>query len=643
MNRYALIGVALSLVVVLPAAAREYSPRVVSPHHADTYSMKSFAQFHRWRDLKDDRLAWEVYQYLTDRRTGLFPLGKEVYEGRDVLPEFRIIRDPVKLINVYGYGFCGILGPTMAGIWHDMEAGPSRTLILPGWNHVVGEVFYAGQWHYLDLDCRAAFRRPDGSLASMAEAQQDDALWKGPSNPVFFPLDPLPEVRKVYAKTPVHPYYGYHFSGHTMDFILRQGETFTRWWKPQDGRWLHWDTYHRDDFFRKLFEREPRGPKCKHAGWTVHTHGNGRFVYQPNLTEKSSDFEDGVYSAENVQSTAAGLTLTKAGKGQVVFEVRSPYVIVPLVGKVETGDDDREASVVKLDASGVKLALSLDNGTTWKELSPLPDPPPQGGRETLVDLTPHVAGTYGYLLRITLEGEPGKAVVRSLGITTWVQVAPASLPGLGQGVNRMEYRSGDHHGLPTRALEIRTNGNDRADFLKYLHEPPKDFDSERRTQGRAKGPFTVKLQAPPGCRISWFSAGGNFVTHRGADAKNTRNSIAYAVNEPKDFRPLYQAEVPPDQGHWHINADKEVKLATPAKTVYLRYEGDPGVNNLRIYAHCLDDRPVRRSPVTITHAWREKGVLLTHRQTLDKPGSYEIITGADPEDEYIEMSIPSRP
>ena len=215
-----LVGTFWVALLANRGAAAEYAPRVVSPHHADAYSMKTFAQFPRWRDLKGDRQVWEVMQYLADRRTGLFPLGQPVYEGRDVLSEFQTIRDPVKLINVYGYGFCGILGPTGAGVVQDMGIGRGRTLMLPGWDHCVGEVYYDDKWHYLDLDCRAFFRRPDGSLASMADAQRDENLWKGPNQPLFFPLDPLPEVRKVYAKTAVHPHYGFHYSGQDRKSVV---------------------------------------------------------------------------------------------------------------------------------------------------------------------------------------------------------------------------------------------------------------------------------------------------------------------------------------------------------------------------------------------------------------------------------------
>ena len=162
--RRAFIVLTLSWLLAAPAVpssdAREYAPRVVSPHNADAYSMKTFRRYHRWRDLEGDRLAWEVYRYLVDRRTGVFHMNR-VLEGGDVLSEHRTVRDPVKIINGYGYGYCGIFGPVMAGVWQDRGLGKARTLVLPAWNHVASEVFYDGRWHYLDVDVRAAFRRAD--------------------------------------------------------------------------------------------------------------------------------------------------------------------------------------------------------------------------------------------------------------------------------------------------------------------------------------------------------------------------------------------------------------------------------------------------------------------------------------------------
>lgn len=620
------------LSIAARAVGREYSPRVVSPHHADAYSMKTFAQHPRWRDLQGDRLAWAVYRYLADTRTGVFHMN-EVLEGNDVLSEYQTVRDPVKIINVYGYAYCAILGPVMAGVCQDMGLGKARTLSLPDWSHVASETFYDGAWHYLDLDVRAVFRRSDGTLASLDDARHDAMLWTG-RGPLFFPNDSLQRTREIYGRTPVHHYHGFNQSGHTMDFVLRQGEALTRWWTPQGGRWHHAEVYHRLAWMRKLIEQPPRGPAPNHRDFTVHNYANGRFAYRPNLTDRSTDFLDGAYESKNVQPAAEGLTLIEPGKGCAVFEVRTPYIIVPTVGELETTDDDREASVVEIDGDGLSLAVSLDNGLTWSELGGDP------GRES-IDLTRLVSGRYGYLLKISLRGQPGTAVVRSLAITTWVQVAPASLPSLRQGTNRMQYRRGDHYGLDTRVVEIASEASGPEGLMKYLVEPPKDYDPSRKT-GRIRGPVVVRVQAPPGAKIAWLLASGSFNTHQREAAGNTRNAIALAVDRPEDFQEVYRAAVPTDTDHWHYNAYREIRLKEPAERVYVRYLGDPALNNFRVYAHCLDDGRRSDHPVRITHVWREDDRRREKTVDLDVPASYEIVADGEPTDESMEIAVPSQ-
>ena len=628
-------GVTVLFAWPLPrfATAGVPAPRVVSQHVPDAYSMRTFADFARWRDLSGDARAWALFEYLTDPRTGVYPMGLGAWEGADTTYDFGLVRDPVKMVNVYSVGFCDVFGPVMAGLWEDGGFGRARTLDLPGWGHVTSEVFYDDAWHYLDLDVRAAFRRDDGRLASMAEAQAEDALWQRASGPRFFPMDDVAQVRQIYAETPVRHRYHVHQSGHTMDYVLRRGETFTRWWQPQGGRWQHHESYHKDDFFRQLIEREPRGPKGKHDAFAVHTSGNGRFVYQPNLRDGSADFADGVYDFDNVRPGKEGLTLEHKGEGFAVFEVRSPYVIVPIVGKLETRDDDTEASVVEIDAAGAEVQFSLDNGATWKPLETKTFP-------AKLDLTKDVAGTYGYLLRIALKGEPDKAVVRSLAVTTWVQLAPASLPALRQGTNKLELRTGDHHGLPTRVVEIRPDTTNEVELFKYVVFPPAEYDPQHRTQ-RLQGEFTVRVSAPPRTKIAWLSAGGSFCTHQGEAAANTRNAMAYAVDRPENFQEFYRADIPTDVEHWHYNAQREIRLDEPARQVYLRYTGDPAVNAIRIYAHCLEDEPRPAAPVHVTHTWRENGEPKSFQTELAEPGGYAITLDAEPENESIELAVPS--
>ena len=197
------IWITVMLAPFIRAEARVYSPRVLSPHNADTYSLKTFAEFHRWRDLSGDAKVFEIFKYLADTRTGIYPLGVPAWEGEEEFSEYGAVRDPIKMLNVYPIGHCGTLGPTMAGIMEGMGMGRARTLILPAWNHVASEVLYDGRWHYLDLDVRAVFRRADGSLASMQEGKTR-SCGTGPTAR-FLPLDPLPTCAEVHenARAPL--------------------------------------------------------------------------------------------------------------------------------------------------------------------------------------------------------------------------------------------------------------------------------------------------------------------------------------------------------------------------------------------------------------------------------------------------------
>jgi hypothetical protein len=204
----------------------------------------------------------------------------------------------------------------------------------------------------------------------------------------------------------------------------------------------------------------------------------------------------------------------------------------------------------------------------------------------------------------------------------------------------MEYRTGDHHGLLTRAVEIRPRCGDREDLLRYVVEPPMDYDPGRATE-RIRGPVTARIDAPPGARIAWFVAEGSFRTHFHEEARKTRNSIAWAAGRPEGFAEVYRSRVPQGTEHWHMNGHAEVLLPEPAETVFVRFVGDPALNAFHIYAHCLDDGRRSDSRLQITHVWKEKGELKTREVSIDGPGAYDVVTEDEPEDVSVEMAVPS--
>ena len=633
--------IAFFVLIALASAVAQGGPafcvRVTSEHNADTTDLARFRNFHAWRDKKDNDLAVAIWQYLCDYETGLYHFY-EVLDGPDPFVEYATMREPLKILNVYNCGYCGIFGPTVEGIYHGCGFTTGRSFGLSGWSHCATEIFYGGAWHYLDVDVRGALVKPDGTVASLKEAQTDKQLWLDSIGRIkpFFPHHGTPEraakVADIYAKSGVDFQYRWFQGSHTADYALRPGETFTRWWQPQDRHWNHRPEYNREKWVRDLVLQKPVGMKPNHREFTKWNHGEGLFHYAPDLTAGSSDFADGVYSSKDAKPEKDGLRLARRS-GEAVFRVFTPFVIAPKVNDILNGNDDTDASVVALDTQGdVQISISLDNGLSWTDAGTT-----EGGRKAF-DLTKWVKGTYGYLARFRAAGQ-GDATIRSLAIDTWVQVAPISLPRLKKGTNHLRYDAGDRYGGPTEAVLILPNVADPDDLRRHAVEMPKDYDPNRKLD-RIHGDVVVKLPAPPGTKIAWFSIGGTFNTHQEAAAKSTDNRIAYAVGEPKDFTEVYKADVPTWVQHWRYNYDTDVRLEKPAEIVYAKFTGRPGVNVIRACLHVLP-AATHDPAVTITHGYQIGQDLLERPVDMKAPGDYTIECGGEVENVFLRIEKPS--
>src|SRR5215211_2416219 len=84
----------------------------------------------------------------------------------EFLQHEQTVLDPIKMFNVYGYGFCSQASAHVAALAR--RAG----LKARGWGinaHSVPEVYYDGAWHLLDASLINYFPKPDGDLASVEE------------------------------------------------------------------------------------------------------------------------------------------------------------------------------------------------------------------------------------------------------------------------------------------------------------------------------------------------------------------------------------------------------------------------------------------------------------------------------------------
>ncbi|HLA39530.1 MAG TPA: hypothetical protein VJ417_06020, partial [Candidatus Glassbacteria bacterium] len=510
-----------------------------------------------------------LWAWLTDSITGLYPV-QGIYEDPDPGPAFPFFdeRDLVKVLNVHGHGYCGLLSPTLDGIYAAAGFEDSRIHNMDANHHCITEVHYDGGWHYFDMDLRGMLYRPDGTVASVRDAMTIETLWTEPSRKIepFYPLDDKAGMYESFRPCKLTPMYHWYKNGHTMDFALRPGESLTRWWQPVGDRWFHsWPNLGGFDytFLTRKFNQAPRGLKSKHDGWSKWTHGNALFSYSPRLGSAWQDFQRGAFDYRDVEARAQGIVAT-SGQGYAVFEVRSPYIIVGTVYELDRPEKINDAATVSFRSLGpLRVSVSSDNGLTWKPAGALE----RAGSRTL-DLTRQVLNGYGYLVKFEFEG-PGSGLAE-LTVDTWCQLAPVSLPRLLAGENRMSFSLGDRYGWTTTTREIRLNLRDPAQFERHLVSIKADYDPLRDGE-KLKGEAVIRVPAKPGSGIKWFTAGGYFHTYPGNEAKNTRNAIYYSTVGPDGPWQLAATSKVPDWVlSWHYGIDRDVVLDQPADTVYVK-------------------------------------------------------------------------
>lgn len=138
------------------------------------------------------------------------------------------VRDPVKMLNVYGFALCGDNAPVLMELWR--AAGiPSRRGYPIG--HCVSEAWYDGGWHMMDADESVAFLDRDNRtiLPESAVARDHDLAkraYRSESLPALYNHDATHT-----GDFPAH-------ESHRMDFTLRPGESIE--WRYGQGQKFHY-------------------------------------------------------------------------------------------------------------------------------------------------------------------------------------------------------------------------------------------------------------------------------------------------------------------------------------------------------------------------------------------------------------------
>lgn len=343
--------------------------------------------------MSDREKAVAIWRFLVDSRYHDAPAHKDIE-----------MHDPVRFLNVYGYGFCDDSAVNFM-VLAEQAGLKARVWGLSG--HVVPEAFFEGGWRMLDPDGQVYYLEDDGrSIAGVKTLEQRPDLIRKYPSPYYTNAEKLVAIYCSAEDNQLAESYRKKSEAvHTMAFTLRPGESLTR----HHGNWgLYFSSY--DQI------REPRNTPAER-------YGNGTFVFEPILA--NDVFRRGADAVTNLRAERVGgdwVLTSDQGEGALVYRFAGPYPY--LDGAVRIAGHGR-----------IALAFS-ETGETWTEVwSSVPG--------ASVDTTVRLGGyfrirtgrpTYAYQIKLTIAGE-----VRRLRFQSDIQVAPASLPALEPGDNTIRY------------------------------------------------------------------------------------------------------------------------------------------------------------------------------------------------------------
>jgi hypothetical protein len=612
-----------------------FSPRLIGDHRADFASCKNIVESPMFRGRQGEELALAFYRYFTSTNDGTYHFwSPDETPGR---PQVRgNVSDPIRLLNGYGWMLCGQHSSFLYSLYR--AAGlEARQYGAPG--HCLCEVAYEGGWHVYDVDMWTWFRTPAGHVASAFELSQDAfnliVTNRNKSSPCNLPDRTLPDYADMYAHLPtrngrpaeVWPRWETH--AHTMDFVLRPGETLIRS-QRSEGRFPFPPSW---QMYLKEFPADWKAASPRERYAPFRTYGNGRWIYEPNLAAGFLDFAAGARDCQGITQTPEGLV----GAGHCIFPFVSPYPFVSRPAWEKDPIEYRDGSWLTLVASGYAKLEITDALGNWKTL-----PVKADGTEERFDLSALLEARYAFDLRLTL-GAGGR--LSRLRFEGYVLTAPMALPRLDEGINRFTLRGKDKYGLATvpceRLPDFRTAAavpiDQQAQIRRGVVRPGAPGWQVIAPKEERPVEATFRFQAPEGEKFAWFYVLGSVA--EGPTGEPPR-AVSFAwSSDGEEFRPLATASIENTPLQWDCSIEGEKILDQPGDAVYVRVTSDTAISGLEFVGHIGLGAAFSVRP-EITHRWLEGG---TEHGFVVPPATdrYYFRCGPNPAGHVIEMKVPS--
>ena len=358
--------------------------------------------------------------------------------------------DPLKYLNVYGYGFCGSTAYIM-DIFAKVAGLRSRYWALSG--HLINETYFNGAWHVLDGQTKAFYLKGDNkTIAGMEDLTKDPWLVERTVHPVadMWRRSHLRRARGKYSKERFRKTVANWYTStgnnrmhqaeidgfHSMGITLRPGEIII-------FRFDNKGKYH-NNF---LYNEPP-------------LYANGKIVYTPDFT--SNNYRKGIECEKNIKSiTDDGFgpnihvdsCVTEVRRyrvkgddaGYLVYKIESPYVIVggEIGGSFYRNDNYGDMCRILVSFDGQDWIPVWTAGKTgeimhFQDLDHIISPIGEKAKyKYFVKLQFRAAG--GGLDPPQEPGDNTHSGINTLKMETDFQISPFSIPKLSLGLNRIKY------------------------------------------------------------------------------------------------------------------------------------------------------------------------------------------------------------
>jgi hypothetical protein len=392
-----------------------FSPYILADGQVDTRSLDTIVADRRFAAKQGEELAVALWRWLIDQKEGFYHFLAGTEEpGRTLTAD--PVKDPLRLLNTYGYGLCGNVAMVFAALY-DWAGGTSRVVGVPG--HTISEARWDGAWHLIDCDLRALhYNKTERGyeIASLHDLVSDPNLVANPvrkSDPYYVSDQHAKDTAEQCYRPGRETYYPHYFYRlGSMDYVLRAGESLTCYYQPHGrfywGRdWGEW--IKGDDLNRFTGPCDKKDPSRRYADACIR--------WRPNL---HTDLDEVGVECGGFDKVDGGL-LAESPDAAVRYRLVSPYLICGRYERFDPARKRMEAVLARLNASAAPIVTITAACDGQARRVPLQ----QDRDEYLADLTEWVDLHYEYELSINV---PAGQTLRSVGVDTWCQASVTALP-----------------------------------------------------------------------------------------------------------------------------------------------------------------------------------------------------------------------